>query len=59
MARRTDITHLPVAPEEISGLAEAIDGDGNLRTLPSLWPELAGMDGFHAMRLRRSGEAGT
>lgn len=59
MARRTDITHLPVAPEEIDGLAEAIDGDGNLRTLPSLWPELGGMDGFHAMRLRRSGEAGT
>ena len=59
MARRTDITHLPVEAAEIAGLAEAIDGDGNLRTLPSLWPELGGMDGFHAMRLRRSGEAGT
>ena len=59
MAKNTDITHLPVHPDEISGLAEAIDADGNLRTLPSLWPELGGMDGFHAMRLRRSGEAGT
>ncbi len=56
MAKRTDIAHVPVTADEIAGLAEAIDNDGNLRTLPGMWPDLGGMDGFHAMRLRRLDE---
>jgi 16S rRNA (cytosine967-C5)-methyltransferase len=27
---------------------------GDLRTLPSHWPELGGLDGFYAARLRRT-----
>ena len=53
MAERDDIVHLPLRPEEVAGLAEAIDRDGNLRTLPSMWSDEGGMDGFHALRLRR------
>lgn len=52
---RADFERLPVAPDDIAGLPEAaIDGQGALRTLPSLWPELGGMDGFYAARLIRT-----
>jgi 16S rRNA (cytosine967-C5)-methyltransferase len=40
-------------PEEIDGQAELIDAAGDLRTLPSHWRALGGLDGFYACRLRR------
>lgn len=44
----------PIRREEVPGLEAALDGDGALRTLPSLWPESGGMDGFYVARLRRT-----
>jgi 16S rRNA (cytosine967-C5)-methyltransferase len=44
----------PIAREEIPGLpAEAFTPDGAVRTLPSFWRDLGGMDGFFIARLRR------
>lgn len=51
----------PVRPEEIGGLAGAVNPDGHLRTLPFMTfgtpaedePAMAGMDGFFAARFRR------
>ena len=37
----------------VPGLAAFVTGDGDLRTLPSYWPEMGGMDGFFAARLVR------
>lgn len=44
---------VPVRPDEIGGLAEAITPEGFLRTLPCHLPEDGGMDGFFAARLVR------
>jgi len=43
-----------VAPGDIFGLGELIDGRGDLRTLPCHMAEKGGMDGFYAARLRRA-----
>ncbi|PWR21970.1 RsmB/NOP family class I SAM-dependent RNA methyltransferase [Zavarzinia compransoris] len=43
----------PIRPDEVPGLAAAINPAGDLRTLPSLWPERGGLDGFFASRLVR------
>jgi 16S rRNA (cytosine967-C5)-methyltransferase len=45
---------VPLTPDELSGLAEAITPAGDLRTLPCHWPARGGMDGFFAARLRRA-----
>ncbi len=47
---RLGLRTLPVMPEDVPGLAEAITPEGWLRTLPSMWPERGGMDGFFAAR---------
>ncbi len=43
----------PFQPEELADLPEARTEQGFLRTLPSMWPERGGMDGFFAARLVR------
>jgi 16S rRNA (cytosine967-C5)-methyltransferase len=43
----------PVTAGELPGLADAITPDGAVRTLPSMWGERGGMDGFYIARLRR------
>lgn len=47
----------PIVAHEIDGAAEWITSDGDLRTLPHHLPhdrpELSGMDGFYAARLRK------
>lgn len=43
--------HDPFRPAELTGLPEAIDAAGFLRTHPGMWPDLGGMDGFFAARL--------
>ncbi|MBI1365660.1 MAG: MFS transporter [Alphaproteobacteria bacterium] len=53
LQRHSGLKRAPVAPEEISGLGEALTRAGEVRTLPSFWPETGGMDGFFAARLRR------
>ena len=48
---RGGLRHDPFTPQELAALPEARTGDGFLRTLPSMWTELGGMDGFFAARL--------
>lgn len=43
----------PIAAEEVSGRAEFLDGDGDLRTLPCHLAKDGGIDGFFAARLVR------
>ena len=43
----------PFKPEELADLPEARTEQGFLRTLPSMWPERGGMDGFFAARFVR------
>ena len=47
------LRHEPFTPEELADLPEARTERGFLRTLPSMWPERGGMDGFFAARLVR------
>jgi len=44
----------PVAPGEIAGAVGFVTAEGALRTLPAHWPEIGGLDGFYAARLRRT-----
>ncbi len=46
-----NLRHAPFTPEELAALPEALTGRGFLRTLPILWPDRGGMDGFFAARL--------
>jgi len=48
-----EFERLPVRADELSGLDGALTPNGDLRTLPTLWAETGGMDGFFAARLRR------
>jgi 16S rRNA (cytosine967-C5)-methyltransferase len=50
LAREPRFGRVPVRPEEVGGRGELIDGNGDLRTLPS-----HGLDGFFASRLVRAG----
>ncbi|MBI3437613.1 MAG: methyltransferase domain-containing protein, partial [Proteobacteria bacterium] len=47
-------THAPVSCGEIPGADAFVTAEGDLRTLPSYWPEIGGLDGFYVARLRRS-----
>ncbi len=43
----------PFTESELAGVPEALSGDGYLRTIPAMWAERGGMDGFFAARLIR------
>jgi 16S rRNA (cytosine967-C5)-methyltransferase len=45
----------PFRPDELPELPEALTQDGHLRTLPSMWGDRGGMDGFFAGRLVKAG----
>jgi 16S rRNA (cytosine967-C5)-methyltransferase len=45
------VKRVPVRPEELPGLAHAITPAGDVRTLPSMWAERGGLDGFYIARL--------
>lgn len=57
LEKRPDFCRKPIAPSEVGIRAEWITDDGDLRTLPHLFPgetpELSGIDGFFAARLVR------
>lgn len=59
LRRNPDLARDPIRREEIGGLDELINADGDLRVLPShLHNEdarMSGLDGFFAARLRRQG----
>lgn len=46
-----DLRHDRFTPQELAALPEALTQEGFLRTLPSMWAERGGMDGFFAARL--------
>ena len=52
LGREPQVKHVPVQPGELPGLTEAITPAGDIRTLPSMWPERGGLDGFYIARLK-------
>jgi len=54
LAREPRVKRVPVQPADLPGLAEAITPGGDIRTLPSMWTERGGLDGFYVSRLRIS-----
>ena len=57
LAREPGIRRQPIDSGEIPGIAEFLTANGDLRTLPSYWPDadprMSGLDGFFAARLER------
>src|SRR5471030_3427759 len=51
LARTPTLKRLPVQPAELPDLADAITAKGDVRTLPSMWAERGGLDGFYVARL--------
>jgi 16S rRNA (cytosine967-C5)-methyltransferase len=58
LERTAQLGRWPIAAEEDSGISDFITPAGDLRTLPSCWPDsdsrLAGLDGFFAARLEKA-----
>ncbi len=59
LRRNPDVARSAIKAEEVGGLSELLNENGELRTLPShlpaVEPRLAGLDGFFAARLIRRG----
>jgi 16S rRNA (cytosine967-C5)-methyltransferase len=53
LSRDDRVKRAPVQPAELPDLAEAITAAGDVRTLPSMWAERGGLDGFYMARLTR------
>ncbi|MFZ2870195.1 SAM-dependent methyltransferase, partial [Zavarzinia sp.] len=53
LAAGAPLRRAPIMPAEVPGLEAAITPAGDLRTLPSQWPEAGGIDGFFVSRLTR------
>jgi 16S rRNA (cytosine967-C5)-methyltransferase len=54
LARDKRLQRVPVQPSELPGLGDAITQAGDVRTLPSMWPERRGLDGFYIGRVQKS-----
>ena len=54
LAVRTDLAREKIPPEAVAGESQFLTPSGELRTLPSQWPERGGLDGFYVALLRRS-----
>jgi 16S rRNA (cytosine967-C5)-methyltransferase len=52
LGRDSGVKRVPVQPGELPSLTEALTPAGDIRTLPSMWPERGGLDGFYVSRLR-------
>jgi 16S rRNA (cytosine967-C5)-methyltransferase len=53
LAAGAPVERLPIALEEVGGLADILNPQGDLRSLPFHLGEKGGMDGFYAARLKR------
>ncbi len=53
--RHPSLARVPVTKDEIAGLDQAVNREGDLRTLPSMLADKGGMDGFFAARFRLAG----
>ncbi len=58
LATENALRRAPIAASEVAGLAEILNTDGDIRTLPChlphVDPRLSGLDGFYAARLVKS-----
>jgi 16S rRNA (cytosine967-C5)-methyltransferase len=58
LATEPAVRRAPIRPDEVAGLTEILNAEGDLRTLPSHLPHLdqrlGGLDGFYAARLVKS-----
>jgi 16S rRNA (cytosine967-C5)-methyltransferase len=58
LAAEPSMRRVPIEPSEVAGLAEILNADGDLRTLPCHLPHAdprrGGLDGFYAARLVKS-----
>ena len=54
LAADPSLVRLKIPPVAVGGESQFIDHKGDLRTLPSQWPELAGLDGFYGALLQRN-----
>lgn len=57
LAREPGVRRKPIQRDDIGGIAQFLNPEGDLRTLPSQWedpdPRMGGLDGFFAARLER------
>lgn len=53
LAARPDFRRVGVRAEEMPGLEQAILESGDVRTLPDMWADIGGLDGFYISRLER------
>lgn len=53
LGRDNRVRRLPIQPNELPGLEDAVTAVGDVRTLPSMWAERGGIDGFFIARLAR------
>lgn len=53
LKRHASLRRAPIGKGELPGIGEATTAIGDLRTLPSMWPDIGGMDGFFAARLKK------
>ena len=51
LGRTPHLQRIPVAAAELPGLESAVTEAGDVRTLPSMWPDRGGLDGFYIARL--------
>lgn len=51
LARDARLARHRVVPAELPDLADAVTPAGDVRTLPSMWPDRGGLDGFYVARL--------
>lgn len=54
LSRAGHFERVAVTQADVSGQTDFLTAAGDLRTLPSHWKELGGLDGFYAARLRRT-----
>jgi 16S rRNA (cytosine967-C5)-methyltransferase len=53
IAAGAPVRRVPIGSEEVGGLGEILDANGDLRSLPCHIADLGGIDGFYGARLRR------
>ncbi|MES2728654.1 MAG: 16S rRNA (cytosine(967)-C(5))-methyltransferase RsmB [Pseudomonadota bacterium] len=53
LAKDKTMIRVPIQPEEVPGLTDALNVNRELRIMPWMWPDLGGVDGFFISRLRK------
>ncbi len=54
LSENPNFERVPISAVEVGGQSEFVTSVGDLRTLPSHWPEKGGLDGFFSARFRRT-----